>query len=116
MRGPASGACSSDSFHDHMRDCWVAAVKRAGLNYSHDFLDLEAYLGTSPAGDAHRPDLITYGYHSSGPVLLGFTFRSPLCPTHVTVASTARLAVARAGAADKRRLYASPGHNPLGYT
>ena len=35
-----------------MRDCWVAAVKRAGLHYSHDFSDLEAYLGTTPSGDA----------------------------------------------------------------
>jgi hypothetical protein len=103
-------------FHDHMRDCWVAAVKRAGLQYSHDFLDLQAYLGTTPSGDTYRPDLIIYGYHSSGPVLLDFTFRHPLCPTHLGQASTARLAVARAGAAYKRALYASPGHNPLGYT
>ena len=37
-------------------------------------------------------------------------------PTNVALASTARLAVARAGAAAKRRTYASPGHNPLGHT
>jgi hypothetical protein len=103
-------------FHDHMRDCWVAAVKRAGLHYSHEHGDLQASLGTTPSGDSYRPDLIIYGYHSSGPVLLDFTFRNPLCPTNVRIASTARLAVARAGAAAKRQLYATPGHNPLGYT
>ena len=53
---------------------------------------LLAYLGTTPTGDTYRPDLIIYGYHSSGPVLLDFTFRNPLCPTHVSQASTARLA------------------------
>ena len=68
--------------------CHLLGSRRSGRGH---FSDLEAYLGTTPSGDTYRPDLIIYGYHSSGPVLLDFTFRNPFCPQRVWP-------VARAGA------------------